>query len=714
MRWTRAERWRPALAGSGVLAVVAGLLVAGMNGGYPATRPRLSSGAAWLASTQVGQVTLLDGSSGEVAAQVPVASRGDRIEVTQQGGTAYVVNHGTGAVRRVDGATFEVTRPTVPIPDARDGLVAVPGPGVVYVLDAARGVLARTDPVTLADRDTALPLVTRLDPRAVVVDDAGRLWVLDRDTGDLVWIDRGRRRTRPGISQPGAGLLVPAGGAPVVVDTGRRRVSVLDPGTGDTRATFGLPAGSADRAWAGGSSANRLWVIAGGGLLVLCDLDARGCGAALPLGTGTGELGTPVESGSRLFVPDYSTGQVLIVELDRPRVTARAQVLQPGTRFQLLNRDGLVFFNDPDSEHAGVVRVDGGVRPTAKYDPHGPPHGPGEGTHPAPTPTPTGPTPGGGSTPTGPTPTGPTPTAPAPNPGPGGDTDPQVQISVSRTSAQVGEDVTAKVIVVRGPALLGAEWSFGDGQTAAGPTTTHRWTAPQTYQLSVQATFPRGRTAAASLSIVVTAAPPVRPPVLRPAQGDFGTQHIGRTTAPMTFTVTNPNTVPATITTQVSGDVSFLITADSCAAGPLAPNATCQVKVAFTPPGVGDRAGRLTITDDGGRTVTADLVGTGFAILNLVVVNLDPTGAPAPPGVSYGVVTDNQGLVNCRTGTCPIRISHASLTLTAKANNCGTDPCLFKSWSGGRCSGTNPVCNLDLRDMRDDESLTATFEHLIG
>src|SRR5947208_1161120 len=106
---------RGLLAGAGTLAVVVGLTFAGVRGGYPATRPQLLSGSAWLASAQVGQLTLLDGSSAEVAAQVQVANRGEQFDVVQQAATAYAVNRSTGTIRRVDGATFDVSQPATPI-----------------------------------------------------------------------------------------------------------------------------------------------------------------------------------------------------------------------------------------------------------------------------------------------------------------------------------------------------------------------------------------------------------------------------------------------------------------------------------------------------------------------------------------------------------------------------------------------------------------------
>src|SRR5439155_5922395 len=207
------SRVRALLGGIGVVSVTGALLLAGAHGGYPPPRPRLLSGAAWLVSAQLGQVTLLDGESAEVAARVQVAPPGTRLDVVQQGADAYAVNRTAGTVRRVDGAMFTVSSPATPLPDVGDGLRALAAPGVLYALDTNRGVLASADPLTLATRTAPVPLAARVTGESAVLDHAGRLWALDGTDGDLVWIDRGQRHTRPGLAGPN-GILVLAGGAP--------------------------------------------------------------------------------------------------------------------------------------------------------------------------------------------------------------------------------------------------------------------------------------------------------------------------------------------------------------------------------------------------------------------------------------------------------------------------------------------------------------------
>src|SRR5207247_3219261 len=132
---------RRGASATAALAVVAARALFGAHNGYPAERPHLLSGAAWLPSSQVGQLTLLDGSSAEVIARAPVAPAGDQLDAVQEGSTGYAVDRTAGTVRRVDGATFAQTPPATLLPDARDGLRAFAGHQSLYVLDTRRGIL---------------------------------------------------------------------------------------------------------------------------------------------------------------------------------------------------------------------------------------------------------------------------------------------------------------------------------------------------------------------------------------------------------------------------------------------------------------------------------------------------------------------------------------------------------------------------------------------
>jgi uncharacterized repeat protein (TIGR02543 family) len=505
---------RGAVTGLAVVVLGGGLALAGIRNGYPAERPRLLSGAAWLASSQVGQLTLLDGSSVEVAAQVSVATPGDQLDVVQQASTGYAVDDRDGTIRRVDGATFQVGAKATPVPQAGGGLQAFAGPDALYVLDGQRGLATAADPTTLLARGRPVPLAAQVGTTDAALDDAGRLWVLDTTNGDLVWIDHGERHIRRGVAHPG-GQLVVAGGAPVVVDLTAGTATVVDPGTGHPGTPILLDLRSGDRVAVSGSPrAARLYLAASRGILDICDLSSRGCTTAVALGSGTNEFGPPVETGGRLFVPDYTTGEVWIVDLARSQVVASSPVLDPHISFQLLTRDGVVFFNDPNSQHAGVIRLGGGVTAVSKYDAKdptrgltgsggGPPKQPDHSKLPPANPKQQAPKPNTpqppGATPTGTPSSEPPPQPPPPGGGTGG-----VQIVASTATPLIGQDVTFNVVGT-GPAMpTGAQWSFGDGTTSAGLSPSHHWTTAQSFNVTVDATFPDGGTATATVQINVS------------------------------------------------------------------------------------------------------------------------------------------------------------------------------------------------------------------
>jgi hypothetical protein len=340
----------------------------------------------------------------------------------------------------------------------------------------------------------------------------------------------------------GGGSLAVAGDLPVVVDTQRGTAMVLDPGSVTVRRTVALNLRPDERVEVSGSAdASRLYVVAASGVLNICDLGGTSCDTAVPVGASGDDLGAAVESGGRVFVPDYTSGQVWVVDAGSARVVARAPVLPSNTRFQLLSRDRVVFFNDPGSARAGVIDLDGGVRGVAKYEVKA-----AVGDTPATTP-PSSP----------PTPT-PTPArAPAPNPTPKPTPTPvpqyTVRISVSTATPPVGTDVTLSAVAGNGPPPVDARWSFGDGTVATGLTVVHRWSAAQTYQVSVQATFADRRGATASVPIRVHL------PRVRLTVGVSGPGRVtgGGISCPSTCQVSVDAGTPVTLTEKPTGSATF-------------------------------------------------------------------------------------------------------------------------------------------------------------
>src|SRR5688572_29341276 len=136
----RFDRRRLVVAGV-VAAIVAGAVGAAARGdGYPDARVDLSDGGAWLASTQQGLVTLINGAAEQVVGSVlaPGAASGDALSVVQSQASAFIVNGNQGTVSRVDGATYSVTPPVRFAEEDGAPLRVFAGGKAVYVVDSRR------------------------------------------------------------------------------------------------------------------------------------------------------------------------------------------------------------------------------------------------------------------------------------------------------------------------------------------------------------------------------------------------------------------------------------------------------------------------------------------------------------------------------------------------------------------------------------------------
>lgn len=596
-----------ALVGAGL---VAGMVLAGATDGYPQQRPNMTSGAAWLVSDRVGQLTLLDGTSAEVAAQVQVAPAGHDVTVVQQGATAYAVDQTAGTLRRVDGATFDLSHPATPIPGAAAGLTAFAGPNTVYALDTQRGLLTATDPRTLAPIGLPQSLATQLASGTAVLDGNGTLWLIDDATGDLTWIAGDQRHTRRQVAAVGHNVLTLVDGAPVVVDPTNRRAVAVNPRTGATIASVDLDLRPGDTLQVSGSPhSDRLYLVSSRGVLNICELASTSCDRVVPLRANPGQLGEAVEAADRVFVPDYTTGSVWVVDLTHNNVIATPQVLTPPVPFQLLNKDGVVFYNDPGSDRAGVIRLDGKVTSTAKYDPGNPnaglhiPGSAGRTTPSAPNPPAGSPTtqqnqPSSQQQPTNQPPNqqqppnqppfqqagvGVPPTSGSTPPTSGSATPPTLRITVSKTNPTVNEDVTLQVSTTTGATPTEAQWDFGDGQTGSGVTVTHHWSTARTYQVSVTATTADGQQATTSVSITVSPVPTVilSVSIINPG----GSVNGGGISCPGTCSVSVPVGTVVTLTEQPGAYYTFTNWSQACTGtGPtctVTMNSNSLVRVAF-------------------------------------------------------------------------------------------------------------------------------------
>jgi PKD repeat protein len=534
----------------GVLAATgASLLALGHGGDVSARTVSLDDVAAWLLSPAVGQAQLVDGDSAQVVTSVKL---GSGVTAGAQSGADEFVADAAGGVRRIDGAGYQVSAPARLGRDG-DTLTVYPSRDTLFAVDRTTGLVLAADPRTLAVR-SRYTLSTRVPASGIVPDDAHGLWAIDGATGDLERVGpAGLTIQRRAVSATRS-QLVSVAGRPVAVDLAARRASWLGP-RGTTGAGTCVATDAADDTVSviGSPTAPRLYVISGRrGLLQVSDLATGRCGDGIDLGVSGHRLGQPQEARGRVFVPDFTTGQVIVVDVAGARVIARPAVVAPATPFELRGQGPVVFFNVPTSSVAGVVSLDGAAQPVQKYDPAKASPAPGGVTgtdgqgnastgsagqgqqaHP-PTPTPTtlGPRTQPSKSPSRQQLTQPqqeqlpqqeqqqpeqqqNQTRQLPLSQPGTTSAAGAQIEISAPQATAGASLTLRAVVVgaSGQAstsrVTSATWSFGDATTGSGVQVTHAWTTPGQFRVAATMTLSDGSTATPAVTLsVISQAPP--------------------------------------------------------------------------------------------------------------------------------------------------------------------------------------------------------------
>jgi hypothetical protein len=359
IRRPRRFGWRVRLtSGVAAVALVPVGLVLSRAAGLPGAREVLAGGGAWLASPSQGVVTLIDGAAEQVVGVVraPGATGGADFSVEQAGSSAYIVQPGTGTVSRVDGATYDVTAPIrFADPGGLAGVLAG-GPGL-YIVDGVRRTAVQADPVTLRVRDR-LSLAARPGAGQSVVDSAGRLWLVDADRGGLTWFDGAGKHVH--AVGDASSKLVLVQGRPVLVNPKTGRVGrIAADGSVPSWSCLDVRAGD-DVRLLGSAVSDRVYaVVPATGTLVEAGLGRDDCTASIEVGKPGDSFGPLVQTAGFVLVPDRTSGKTLIVDPAVGQVVADFAVVKPGARFELVAKDGLVFYNDLDGVDAGVIRLDG-------------------------------------------------------------------------------------------------------------------------------------------------------------------------------------------------------------------------------------------------------------------------------------------------------------------------------------------------------------------
>ena len=221
----------------------------------------------------------------------------------------------------------------------------------MFVIDSVARTATRVAPLTLQVRST-VSLAAEPGRGQSVVDDDGRLWVVDSVGGGLTWVDGERRGVVPDVDAGARLVLVQ--GRPVLVDVAQRRVAALQGGGVGDWSCLDVRAED-DIEVLGSRTADEVYAaVPSTGSVVVADVGNDDCSRVVPVGQpGASDFGALAQSGAYLFVPNRADGSTTVVDTRSDEQVASFDLTEPGHDVQLVSKDGLVFYNDLDSQSAG-------------------------------------------------------------------------------------------------------------------------------------------------------------------------------------------------------------------------------------------------------------------------------------------------------------------------------------------------------------------------
>ncbi len=355
-------------AALGAIGVV-GVTLLGVFVVQSAPRPEasfdLADGSAWLPSTAIGGVSLLDGGAGSIATSLGVAAPGDALKVVQSGSDALIVNESEGTVSRLDGAGWRIATGRVQFGQPGTQLDVVADGDVGWVIKP--GSVVPIDLETLSQREP-VPVGASFAEGHVTGDGSLLFSSADPDVPVRRYpVAGGEPLEIEGLDGPVA--FRDLGTETVGVDLDDRSVWVE--GRGIVCAALEFPEGATLSV--GGSGSDLLVVSETGGAMMWSPL-SNGCPSTADfVALDASRFGTPVVTEGWAAVPDLDSGDVVVLDLVSRSVIARQPIdglgaaALPAT-FELVAENGAVWFNEPSGTAAGLIRRDGNVIPVAKYD----------------------------------------------------------------------------------------------------------------------------------------------------------------------------------------------------------------------------------------------------------------------------------------------------------------------------------------------------------
>lgn len=331
---------RTARVGLVVLGMLAVLLTT-LGAGYRASDLVLGGSGAFL---QRGHdVVHVNAESGTVDAETAraLASGTERLDVVQvDAQKVYVVNTATGEVTLLPTDSLVPERVLAASDDGGGKVQVVTGGGVGYLVGPDGRSLFRLD-----DSGGRTEIALSGPVSDVVVDGSGTAWALSLEAGELYEVSSAGRVARHGLEAEAASgtRLSLVDDRPAVYDPTEGVVTI---GVGATSTSLRLPPLSQPVEVASTATRALVSVVRGTAEVFVADLDTGDVEKTQLSGREGSRFGEPVVFGGRLYVPDFTLHDVVVLDLGT--LDQEDRVAVPGTsQFSLFARDGKVWANDP-------------------------------------------------------------------------------------------------------------------------------------------------------------------------------------------------------------------------------------------------------------------------------------------------------------------------------------------------------------------------------
>ncbi|WP_436772192.1 fibronectin type III domain-containing protein [Yinghuangia sp. YIM S09857] len=363
-RTGRAAGWTSTLV---VGTLIAASVLVGV--GAAGTESRMSDAGAWLASLKNSTIVHVNGSTGRVDGVVRVgADTKGPLDVVQEGQGLLVLDRSTGVVTRIDPGQLTVAQ-AKSFDSARMRIVA--SEDSTWAVDEAAATVQRIDRVTLGPDGKMVQLPGK--PEAARIDEEDVLWVLVPSKGTAIPVADDELGEPAVVGEPGerARLTVAAGRA-AVLNTKAGTLSVLSSeAQGLTiRLPGELAASAPDSVLMAEQHVSPLVPILAPdtGSLVVANVESGVVQATKLDETAGRSYGAPQALGSRIYIPDTGTGELVVYDTASARFESRIQVTGKPGDLEVHARGDRLWVNDQDNATAAVVDDEGKVHRIDKYD----------------------------------------------------------------------------------------------------------------------------------------------------------------------------------------------------------------------------------------------------------------------------------------------------------------------------------------------------------